>query len=107
MSVLELVEWFAGNLAFIGLLYGIIIGWLLRDRKHDIVRFFRENGFEMFCWTVFGVWPVSSIVLFWVNVLIFQNALLMYGILGSMVGYLIVFGWVMWEIRKEKKGEPR
>ena len=72
-------------------LYGIVLGWLLRDRKHDIVWFFKENWEQMLVWLACVVWPLATMALFFVNLLLLWNTVLLYGLLVSMIGFVAFF----------------
>lgn len=101
--MIDLVNWLQQLDPLILVLYGVVLGWLLHSKKRSVEWFFRDHWVAMFCWAVFIIWPLSSYVLFWVNVFLWGNfAICLYTIL-HMLGTIVAYFWVL---RTGRKNSP-
>lgn len=85
------------------LVLGISLGWMLHSKKHDILSFFKDHGEEMIIYFVCAGWPLISIALFWINILVLSIDWLMVPIGVSLFGYIAFFFWVTHYKKAENK----
>jgi len=102
MKMKELIKLLL-SLETILLIYAFLLGWMFRSKYKDILYFFQENWVAIFCVGFFVVLPFSCLVLFFVNIYIWQIELLDYLLLGIAGGVCSVFVWIMRSGKKEVK----
>jgi hypothetical protein len=92
MPLQELTSMF--DIRIVLVMYAFALGWFLHSQKHEILWFFKNHVVGIAIGLIVA-WPILTIALFLVNVVILQSTLLMYPILVSMVAFVVFWIWLM------------